>query len=95
MSSAEISDERKGGKKVDVVTIESITQTDIPSWKNGSKSINKVISLLSAQFQKKGKEKSELAQTSPVEPKRYQTSKTRVITRGQRLQVSKRWDPPS
>ena len=90
--------ETKRGKKVDVVTTESSAQTDILSKKKRSKSTDKVKTLLPAQTEGEEKEKSKLTQNNPVEPKRdleYQTSKARVMTRGQRPQGSKKGAPPS
>ena len=83
---------------MDVVTIESSTQTDIAVKKDGRKGTDKVKFLLPAQKEGEGKESSKLAQNSPVKPKRdleCQTSNSRVMTRGQMPQVSKRGTLPS
>ena len=79
--------ETKKGKKMDVVTMESSTQTDILWRKSRNRGTDKIRSLLPAQREREGKEKNKPAQNSPVEPKRdleCQTSK-----------VSKRGTPPS
>ena len=51
---------------MDVVAIESSTQTDILSKKNRSKGTDKFKSLLPAQKEGTGKEKGKLIQNSPV-----------------------------
>ena len=82
--------ETKRGTKVDAVTIESSTQTDIPLKKSSNGGTDKVRSLLPTQKEGEGTEKK-LAQNCLVEPKRdleCQQSKSRVMTRGQRPQVS-------
>ena len=75
----------------------SSTQRDIPLKKSKNRGTDKVKFLLPAQKEGEGKEKK-LAQISPIEPKRdlgCQTSKARVMTRGQRPQVFKGGTPLS
>ena len=82
---------------MEVVKIESSTQTDNPVRKSKQKPQAKVQSLLSSHEEGKEKEKK-LAQNCSIAPKRgleCQTSKARVMTRGQRLQVSKSVTTPS